>query len=360
MIADPRPRLPNVICEVTTRCNLACRYCYVPWEAPTAPFVALRDDGFAGVERTLNRLFAVARVTRVTLSGGEPLLAERLPEHVLACSLRGAVVNVITNGTVGTREDYRQLLAVGARLFELPLLSAEAAIHDQLTDRPGAWAKVVRSLDDLRDLGAEVVVAVVLTRVNAGGLADCLRYLAGLGVRRVMLNRFNPGGRGLRHLSTLSPTIDDLRTAFAVADDLAPQLGLAISSNVGLPHCLVDPVAFRHLGFTSCSADPTRRPLALDAAGGLRFCNHSPVVFGNIFDTPLSELLDCAYLQRWRSEIPAACAGCRRYARCFGGCRAACEQLGLTLAQADPLLRTDHVAASMPGPVRALPRKDAP
>lgn len=338
MIVDHRPRLPNVIFEVTTRCNLSCRYCYVPWEAPATPLARTRDAGFAGVERTLNRLLAVANVGCVTMSGGEPLLVPRLAEHVLTCGLRGAAVNVITNGTAGTREDYRQLMAVGARLFELPLLSAAPAIHDRLTNQPGAWARVVRSCEDLRSLGAEVLVAVVVTRENLDGLADCLRFLADLGLRRVMLNRFNPGGRGLRDLAALSPGVDALRAAFAIADRVAPELGLAITSNVAVPHCVIDPLNFRHLSFTSCSADPARRPLALDAAGGLRFCNHSPVVFGNIFASPLEELLDGGYLRRWRTETPPGCDGCHRYARCFGGCRAACEQMGRSLADADPLL----------------------
>lgn len=360
MIAAVRPRLTSVLFEVTPRCNLSCRYCYVPWAAPAARIAAPREATFAQAERTLTQLFGMADISSVTMTGGEPLLAHRLPELVLACSLRGAAVNVITNGTVGSREDYRQLRAVGARIFELPLHAAEPAIHDALTGHDGSWARVVRSLTELVALGADAVAVVVLTRENSAGLARTLRTIADLGVRRVMLNRFNPGGRGLREPAALTPAVADLREAFSVADALGPELGLAITSNVGLPHCLVDPAAFRHLGFTSCSADLDRRPLALDPAGGLRFCNHSPVVFGNLFDGPLTVTLSCAYLERWRTTVPDACAGCPRFRRCFGGCRAACEQEGLTLAEVDPLLRTSHVAASMPESVHVQPRKDAP
>jgi radical SAM protein with 4Fe4S-binding SPASM domain len=346
-----RPHLANVLFEVTTQCNLECRYCYVPWQAPTAPLVAPREAGFARAERTLARLFRVADVSRVTMTGGEPLLAERLPELVLSCSLRCAAVNVITNGTVGTREDYRQLMAVGARLFELPLLSADPATHDGLTGCPGSWSRVMRSLRDLRDLEADVVAVVVLTRENGAGLALTLRTIADLGVVRVMLNRFNSGGRGLSQSAALAPSVTQLREAFAVADDLAPQLGLTVTSNVGLPHCLVDPAAYRHIGFTSCSADLDRRPLALDADGGLRFCNHSPVVFGNIFDESLAATLDGEYLRRWRTTVPEACADCPRFKRCFGGCRAACEQMGRSLAQVDPLLAAQAIAAAPDGAV---------
>ncbi len=338
MRKPPRPRLPNVIFEVTPRCNLTCRYCYAPWEAPAPRLAAPREVGFARAERTLKRLFRSAEVGCVTMSGGEPLLAERLPELVLMCRLRGASVNVITNGTAGRREDYRQLVALGVSLFELPILSADPDVHDRLTGTPGSWWRVLISVNELRDLGAGIVAVVVLTRENMGDLAHTLRLIAGFGLRRVMLNRFNPGGRGLIHAPALTPSPDELRKAFAVADDLAGRLDLDITSNVGMPHCLIEPADFRRLRITSCSADIQRRPLALDLDGRLRFCNHSPVVFGNIFKQPLATILECGYLRRWRTAVPGACADCTRFRRCFGGCRAAAEQMGGSLADPDPML----------------------
>ncbi|MBM4119159.1 radical SAM protein [bacterium] len=342
-----RPTLAAVVFEVTPRCNLACRYCYAPWQAPTPQMVAPAAPRFARAERALRRLFAVAAPRSVSFTGGEPLLAERLPELVLLCRLQGAAVNIISNGTVGTRDDYSALVELGMSIFELPLLSAECAVHDALTGKPGSWQRVLRSLDQLQALGARVVPVVVLTRDNCTGLADTLAFLANRGLRQVMINRFNPGGRGLAELPALLPTLEQLREAFATADAQAAALGLKLTSNVGVPHCLVDPHAYRHLRFTSCSADAARRPLVLDLDGNLRLCNHSPVVFGNLFAEPLAELLACDYLERWRRTIPEACVGCARWPRCFGGCRAAAEQMGGTLADCDPLLAMH--GASAPG-----------
>jgi len=330
--------LPAVLFEVTARCNLACGHCYVPWEAPGPQLRPPADDGFARADRTLARLHRIARVGTVTFTGGEPLLQPRLPELVLRSRLAGSAVNVISNGTAASRAQWTDLCRLGVALFELPLQSAEPEVHDRMAGRAGAWDKVVGSIRTLRELGGEVVGVVVLTRENAPGLRDTLLLHAQLGITRVMLNRFNPGGRGLRAPADLALTVAELREAFAVADDLARPLGLRITSNVGLPHCLVDTRRYRRLRFASCSADPARRPLALDTDGGLRFCNHSPVVFANLHRDPPEHLLTGPYLQCWRETVPAACAGCDRFATCFGGCRAACEQLGSTLADVDPLL----------------------
>ncbi len=346
MRRSPRPRLRAIVFEVTPRCNLACRYCYAPWNAPAPQLAAPTALGFARAERTLRRLFAVAEPQSVSFTGGEPLLAERLPELVLLCRLEGAAVNIISNGTLGEPSDYAALAELGVSLFELPFLSAASEVHDALTGTPGSWQRVLRSLDQLQALGARVVPVVILTRENCVGLAATLSLLAGRGLRQVMINRFNPGGRGLAELAALLPPPAELRAAFAVADAQAAALGLRITSNVGLPHCLVDPHAYPHLRFTSCSADLEQRPLVLDLDGNLRLCNHSPVVFGNLFAAPLAELLGCEYLERWRTAVPAACAGCERFPRCFGGCRAAAEQMGGTLADCDPLLAMSAAPAA--------------
>jgi MoaA/NifB/PqqE/SkfB family radical SAM enzyme len=215
---SPRPRPRAIVFEVTPRCNLACRYCYAPWNAPAPQLAAPMTLGFARAERTLRRLFAVAEPQNVSFTGGEPLLAERLPELVLLCRLEGAAVNIISNGTLGEPRDYAALVDLGVSFFELPFLSAASEVHDALTGTPGSWRRVLRSLDQLQALGARVVPVVILTRENCAGLADTVSLLASRGLRRVMINRFNPGGRGLTELTELLPRLEQLRAAFAVTD----------------------------------------------------------------------------------------------------------------------------------------------
>lgn len=333
--------LPSIIFEVTARCNLACRYCYVPWEAPGASLEAPADDSYEAADRTLTTLFEHATVGTLTMTGGEPLLQPRLPELVLKARLAGCAVNVISNGTVGDRETLASLVSLGVSLFELPLHARDAAVHDRLVGHDGAHARVLETVSHLQELGGEVVGVIVLCRENAPRIADTLRYHAELGLRRTMLNRFNPGGRGLAHHRELALPVAELQQAFVEADRAARRLPTRVTSNVGLPHCLVDPRQVPHVRLTSCSADVDRRPLALDLDGGLRFCNHSPVVFANIHRDPPGTWLAGDYLERWRRTVPTACADCARFDRCFGGCRAASEQVGGTLADVDPLLSGD-------------------
>ena len=117
-----------------------------------------------------------------------------------------------------------------------------------------------------------------------------------------------------------------------------PERRLRVVSGVCTPHCLIDPQDYPEIHFTSCGADLRRRPVALRFDGELRFCNHSPVVMGNLHEQPLPQILASPYGRRWRDVVPGPCQGCDRFDSCRGGCRAASEQCGGTHEDVDPLL----------------------
>lgn len=330
-----KPSLPHLLFEVTAACNLRCRFCYNVHKRPGAE--APPAGGYSTAKRTLKRTFSQAKVQTVTFTGGEPLLAERILELVLWCRLRGAGVQVISNGNVADRETWKSLVDLGVGLFEIPQHAAGPGPHDALTGVEGSWDKARGSIERLVGLGADVVGVVVLTRENHLQVTETLAHLSRLGVRRVMLNRFNVGGAGIAHRAELELSGPELRAAFTAADQASQQLGVAVSSSVCTPMCVLDPRDFPRIPFGFCSPDAKRRPLTLDVAGDLRFCNHSPTVAGNVHQTPLADLLRSPLLTRW-AKPPPYCKDCPDWIPCRGGCRAASEQLGLGLEREDPLV----------------------
>ncbi len=331
-------RLSNIAFELVSGCNLDCVYCYNIWKTPGARIEPGRGTYKKSI-RTLKEFFRLADVSNVTLTGGEPFLAERLMEVVLFCRMEGKGVTLITNGTRGTRRDYEQLVKVGVRLFELPVHSSDETVHDLMAGVAGSWARSVESIEILRSLGVEPVAVIVLTRHNIEGVARTLDFIAGLGVRRVMVNRYNIGGRGVAEPLSVSASREELRTAFGQIDNIAAKGDLTITSNVCTPHCVLDPADYPHIGFGNCSPDMSRRPLTLDMDGNIRLCNHSPVVAGNIFETPLDDILCSSYALGWGEIVPRFCSACEAWERCLGGCRAASEQCGQGLSSPDPLVR---------------------
>ena len=335
-----KPQLANIAFELTAGCNLDCVYCYNIWKTPGAGIEPGRGSYKKSI-RALGEFFRQADVPNVTLTGGEPFLAERIMEVALFCRMEGKGVTLITNGTAGTTQQYKDLVRVGVRLFELPVHSAREAVHDAMADVPGSWRKSVASIGVLREMGADAVTVIVLTRHNVEEVGETLDFIAGLGVRRVMVNRYNIGGRHTAYPAAVSATHAQLRGAFAVIERRTPELGLRVTSNVCTPRCILDPRDYPHIGFGNCSPDMARRPLTLDMEGNIRLCNHSPVVAGNIFRTPLEEILASSYARSWGETVPGYCKPCDMWADCLGGCRAASEQCGLDLGHPDPLITAE-------------------
>ena len=81
-----------------------------------------------------------------------------------------------------------------------------------------------------------------------------------------------------------------------------------------------------------------RKPITVDINGNVRVCNHSPVIAGNIYEKPLYEILHSDYVESWNNIIPEICKNCNWWEKCRGGCRAASEQIGTGLAEADPVV----------------------
>jgi radical SAM protein with 4Fe4S-binding SPASM domain len=336
----PKVELNSVVFEVTPRCNLACRHCYNPYKRPgeTPP----KHYGYRENQRALKKLLSQAQLKQVTLSGGEPLMAERFLEIVLWLRLKGLPVTLISNGTQGEPKDWEQLVQLGVGLFELPVLGPDAATHDAITQRPGSFEATQATMKLLVERGARVCAAVVVSRMNLDRLESTLDLVAGLGVDSVLLNRVNIGGLGLRHWRELwlePAQVDDL---LVVADRISRRRDLRIVSGVCTPLCAVDPSRHPKVRTPTCSTDPARRPLTMDGSGQLRSCNHSPVILGDLFQQPLSEIVASPELQRWQELVPEKCRDCGRWDDCLGGCRAASEQLGCDLDTVDPLLWSDE------------------
>ncbi|MFH2096034.1 MAG: radical SAM protein, partial [Bacteroidota bacterium] len=296
-MSGKKPKLPFIIFETTSRCNLNCRYCYNIWKRPGETDIV--KDSYKKARKTLKQIFKQADVEQVTFTGGEPLIAERFQELVLFTRLKKKSVSVISNGNAGSRDDYSMLIKLGVELFEFPVHSAQAEIHDFMTTVNGSWEKAVQSVKDVTELGGNVVAVIVITKANYSVIRETLEFISSLGIKRIMLNRYNIGGNGIAQPENVVLSKAQLNEAFSVANIAVKELKLRLTSNVCTPLCLLDPADHKNIGFTSCSSNIYNKPLTLDIDGNMRICNHSPVVIGNIYEEPLEKILASPYLKQW-------------------------------------------------------------
>ena len=349
-----RPRLQSLIFEVTQRCNHACLHCYNVWQGENPATDPPYPRGEMETSRTrelLARALDQIDCSHVTLTGGEPLLRPDLPELVAFLWRRGVRTTVISNGRLLDAAHIRALLEAGVDLFELPLLASRRELHDRLSGAAGAWDAVLNAMAELRLQQGQVVAAFVATRLNVDELDETLRLAFAFGARAVMLNRFNPGGRGRGALEALLPGLDQLRRALAAAEAVSVELGLPVACSIPLQPCLIDMALYPHLGFGFCAAGTERAYYALDPLGNLRPCNHSQLVLGNLFAEPFADLVAPERLEGFVRALPPFCTACARRAECQGGCKAAADACYGSLTAEEPFLHANREQALIPAQV---------
>ena len=197
------PRQHAVVFELTQRCNHDCLHCYNAWKNELPAPYPLGELGTAETLALLDKLLDETGAELLTLTGGEPLLRPDLFEIVDALAARGVELNLISNGALLDEAAVARLLPDKISLFELPLLSAERGIHDELSARAGAFDAVTAAMAELKLQEQGVIGVFVATRLNHATFYETAELAVALGLDGLMLNRFNPGGSGYKHLEAL-------------------------------------------------------------------------------------------------------------------------------------------------------------
>ncbi|MCD7898628.1 MAG: SPASM domain-containing protein [Bacteroides sp.] len=222
--------------------------------------------------------------------------------------------------------------------MEFSIFSSRPEIHDEITRKPGSWEIAVENMRSMLSNDIPVTPVVVVTRLNHKYIEETVQFFYKMGIQSVMINRYNLGGEGLNHPNKLSPDSSQLRQALTVLNHFAEETGMRVLSGVCTPHCVLNPDDYSFVRFGSCSDDVYRRPLTFDLEGNLRLCNHSPVYAGNIYKQSLGEIIASSYVEEWSDLQLSFCQSCTRLLKCKGGCRAASEQMGLSLKHEDPII----------------------
>jgi molybdenum cofactor biosynthesis enzyme MoaA len=197
----------TVMLEVTHRCNMACRNCYIPNRT-------IADLGAAWLSSVLARL---PRRTFVRLSGGEPTLRADLPALVRDVRSHGHHPVLMTNGLkLADRRYVRTLKAAG---LQIVYLSMNGGFDDDgyaALDRMRCASEKRRAFENLRAEHVFTSIGMILARgVNEQALPRLLTESRRAGnVREFHLRSIGAMGR---HMQTRPFTLDELFAAFTAA-----------------------------------------------------------------------------------------------------------------------------------------------
>ncbi len=150
---SPRPSLRYLELQITDRCNLRCRHCYLGEGHG-------RDLPFEKIKNILEE-FEEIQGLRLLISGGEPFLHPyfwELNEILRDYEFRSIL---LSNGTLITEEIARRL-----KVHEVQLsLDGMKEGHESIRGK-GTFERVLQAIDFLQEAGVKVSIATMIHRYN--------------------------------------------------------------------------------------------------------------------------------------------------------------------------------------------------
>lgn len=155
--------------NITFKCNQRCVYCGI--------YNDTRDEMTTEQVFRMIDEFAELGTSRLSLTGGEPLLREDFPKIVHYARKRGLFVSLATNGSLVAKkiDDLKDVNSVNMTL------DGPEPIHDQQRGK-GNFKKVIRAVELIKKSGIPVYIVSVLTRNNCTNIHEILNLAASLEV----------------------------------------------------------------------------------------------------------------------------------------------------------------------------------
>lgn len=308
---------PYFVFEITRRCNSNCLYCYNVWKQEKG--YPAGELSISGIRRLFDKLLSEVTPAGVTIAGGEPLLHPETAETLKYLSTKSVAVGIATNGVFLDEEMAVRLAGAGVERFEISIPALDAGRYRRLMGEDGS-GPARRALLLARQAGAKSTISFVITRLNMSDIGEVIDLAAAFSADSVSLNRFVPGGEGLRHSSGLLPSRDELEETLTTADNRSEKLGIPVAVTIPIEPCVIVHERFPHLHFGTCCCG--KEKWVIDPLGNLRTCEQNPEILGSLFEKGFEELACSIRADRFRKDnLRAECTNCIDYFRCGGGCR---------------------------------------
>ena len=182
--------------SVTDRCNFRCRYC-MPRERFGKEHKFLPKSNILSYEEIQKFVTACKPLglSKVRITGGEPLLRRDLPSLVRQISGLGLEVALTTNGSFLKREASR-LSEAGLDRVTISLDAIDQHLHSKITDSSVTVSDILEGIEEATrsGLGPVKVNCVVQRGVNESQIPKLVRQFRGTGVVVRFIEFMDVGG----------------------------------------------------------------------------------------------------------------------------------------------------------------------
>ena len=322
----------KALVQVTERCNLHCAHCFV--SAGREGIDISRDQ----MEDVVLPRLRDARVSRVTLTGGEPFAHPELLPIVRAARRLEMTVTVCTNATLIEPQALDELAVLGGTRLNVSLDGFSAASHGKFRGAPSSFEVTKETIRAIAKRGLLKGVLVTPNSLAALDEYDELcRYARECGAEYVLMNPLSSMGRGVRGIRRLGAPeafMRDLakRTSAFEADLDIVRIRFP-NDDRPLSGCEAGTIVY-----VFATGDVTVCPYLVFAARSPQ-SRHDDAEFivGNVFEHPdIAARLDRYRLHdRSTAVVDPVCGSCSLAGSCGRGCPAAVIAAGGRLGDRD-------------------------
>ena len=304
---------------LTYKCNLKCQFCYAGCNCTTNP---TGSDEVLSVEEfkvIIDKIFQQAKVPSISFTGGEPALFKGLTELVAYAKSYDMRVNLITNGTMVSKELANDLVAAGLDSVQVSLEGVSPEIHDSLVQIKGAYSKTRKAIEYFKEKGIHIHTNSTITRLN---LEECTRMPAfvkdELKLDKFSMNLLIPTGSGglFDHLVVTYSEIGSYLKQIKTESD---RLGIEFMWYSPVPMCMFNTIT-SGLGNKGCSA----------CDGLISVAPNGDVLPCASYDDPVGNLAKGDFKGIWKSTKSRLyrdkalahdmCKNCEQFHICNGAC----------------------------------------
>jgi MoaA/NifB/PqqE/SkfB family radical SAM enzyme len=188
----------KALIQITERCNLHCAHCFV------SAVREGRDMELDQIESQLLPRLAEARVTRVTLTGGEPFAHPDLLAIATRAREAGMGLTICTNATLIGPAEIEELAALGDVRLNVSLDGFSRQSHGKFRGSPDSFDQTIETM---RKLGVRGLLKGVLVTPNRLAAVEeyekVCRFAKECGAEYVLMNPLSSLGRGVHGVRRL-------------------------------------------------------------------------------------------------------------------------------------------------------------
>lgn len=181
-----------VVIELTNKCPLNCRHCYVDKSNPIIMPNIMAED-------IINQVVKL-QIEEVQITGGEPLLHPSFNNIISSLISSGVFVHLFTSGYIENKQVIEKLLKLNKKSIIVQVsLDGLKEYHDNFRQKKGCFDSSIEFLKILNNNGFKTIVGTTIKDQPYGELAELCKICKDIGVAGIRIGAISSRGEAIKN-----------------------------------------------------------------------------------------------------------------------------------------------------------------